>query len=61
MPRSTYVYVVCHNFAYRPLGLFTVKHEAITWAKKRADFRNLLLYRARDGETAELILLKWPT
>jgi hypothetical protein len=56
MARSTYIYVVANDSKSDEVyGLFTVKHEAITFMKRASDLlpdwrRGFCLLRAEDGQ-----------
>lgn len=55
MARSSYIYIVRHLGSMRPIGFFTVKHEAISWTKRLAKEQRLSLddfnlTRAKDGD-----------
>lgn len=55
MARSTYVYVVESTpdggYYWHPIAAFTVKHELITWLRRReSEHDKLMLTRFPDGD-----------
>jgi hypothetical protein len=51
MARSQYIYFVRYNACRTLLGAFTVKYEAVTWAKRESKhpLEHLQLSRMADG------------
>jgi hypothetical protein len=55
MARSRYIYALWHDSHHRgPVALFTVKHEAVTYAwRSKLDKRGWWMTRHGDGEHFE--------
>lgn len=47
MSRAYAIWVVTQDA--EPIAGFTVKHEMITWLRRRSDVAELLIYRVPDG------------
>lgn len=56
MARSKYIYIVFDALDQEVVGVFTVKHEMVSWAKKHLEhgkepnIRNWIWCRAQDGQ-----------
>jgi hypothetical protein len=70
MARSSYIYVIQYRgHAAPPVACFTVKHEAISWAKRDSPvfFDRYVLFRYRDnprvlrGEISQPEFIPWPS
>ena len=67
MARAHYIYLIRHQLPGHPsdrelLGAFTVKHEAITWAKRCPHpLTHIRLSRMRDGTTSHKVeeIIPW--
>jgi hypothetical protein len=61
MSRASHIYTVWK--AGEPIAGFTVKHEAITWARKSGnDKHEVFLWRAPDGQgwALRMVPVEWP-
>jgi hypothetical protein len=48
MSRSLYIYIVSYDSTHKPIAVFTVKHEMVTWLKTKGN-AGMIAYRMYDG------------
>lgn len=62
MARSSYIYLVMKPGASKPAGVFTVKYEMVTWARRRYDNpkrADVKYYRMADGGNYPFESVPW--